>query len=253
MSLAFLLPFAGLGIVVGVLIGCVGIGGVLLVPALVYLGGVEVHTAVATCMLVYLFSGTVGTLLYARRGSIDWPMAVWLCIGAMPAALLGALVMTALPGRALELLIAALVLFAGVNALAGRRAGAREQGSLEGPKLAALGALTGFGSALSGTGGPLILIPLLVWLRLPALAAVGLGQAIQIPVALLATAGNLVAGSVALALGALLAATLVGGTVAGARLAHAIPAKALERSVAGVLVLTGLFMLARLAAPLLGA
>ena len=37
-------------LLVGMLIGCVGIGGVLLPPALVYLGGLGFHLAAATSM-----------------------------------------------------------------------------------------------------------------------------------------------------------------------------------------------------------
>ncbi len=247
MDLQFLLVMAATGLIAGVLIGCVGIGGVLLVPALVYLGGIEVHVAIATCLWVFLFSGAAGTALFARRGSIDWRMAAWIGAGAVPTAFLGALVMALTPGRALEFIIAALVLFGGVSALGRGRASAPRADRPGATALAAVGALTGFGSALSGTGGPLILVPVLVWLRLPALAVVALGQVIQIPVAAFATIGNLVGGALDFALGTAIAAALVVGVVAGARLAHAVQTRTLERIVAVVLVLTGAFLLARLA------
>ena len=79
---------AALGI--GVLIGCVGIGGVLLVPALAILGAVPVHAAIAAAMFSYLFSGGAATWVYARQGSIDWRASAWLGAGAMPAAFAGA-------------------------------------------------------------------------------------------------------------------------------------------------------------------
>ena len=72
-ELVTFLPFAILGLCVGALIGCVGIGGVLLVPGLVYLLAMDVQVAIATCMFSYLFSGAVGALEYGRRGSIRWP------------------------------------------------------------------------------------------------------------------------------------------------------------------------------------
>src|SRR5215210_6983018 len=65
-------------LVVGLLIGCVGIGGVLLTPALVYVGGLGFHLAAATSMWAFLFAGTAGTLIYSRRGSVDWRLAAWL-------------------------------------------------------------------------------------------------------------------------------------------------------------------------------
>ncbi len=116
-ELVTFLPFAFLALLVGVFIGCVGIGGVLLVPGLVYLVGMEVQVAIATCMLSYLFSGAVGAVEYARRGSIQWSMALWLCVGAMPGAYLGAATVSVLSARWLEAIIAALVLFSGIYAL----------------------------------------------------------------------------------------------------------------------------------------
>jgi hypothetical protein len=241
--------FAGVGLLVGLLIGSVGIGGVLLAPALVYLGGIEVHVAVATAMWVFLFSGVLATALFARRGSIDWRMAGWLCLGAMPAAFAGALTMAALPGRLLELVIAGFVIFSGARALARQIRPASAGQSRHGWKFVGVGAVTGFGSALSGTGGPLILLPILIWLKLPVLAAVGLGQAIQIPVSALGTAGNLIGGYVDSALGAAIALVVMAGVTIGTRIAHAVSAVTLARAVAVVLIFTGIFMAARIVWP----
>ena len=47
--------------IVGVLIGAVGIGGVLLVPSLYLLAGIDVHEAVPACTLSYLATGVEGT------------------------------------------------------------------------------------------------------------------------------------------------------------------------------------------------
>ena len=58
-----------LALIVGILIGCVGIGGVLLPPALVYFGGFNLHLAMATRMWSFLFTGGAGTLAYSRRNS----------------------------------------------------------------------------------------------------------------------------------------------------------------------------------------
>ena len=80
----------GLSVFVGALIGGIGIGGVFLVPILTYIFDVEVHMAIAAAMFSYLFSGLIGTSIYARKRSINWNMALWLFAGAMPAAFMGA-------------------------------------------------------------------------------------------------------------------------------------------------------------------
>ena len=243
MSLAALLSLGAFGIVVGGLIGTVGIGGVLLVPFLVYVLDMEVHAAIAAAMFSYLFSGGVGAMFYARHGSIRWGMAGWLCLAAMPAAFLGALAVSAMPGNWLELLIAVLVIFAGANAL--RPAGGEGAGGIGAPggaKLAAIGAATGFGSAMSGTGGPLVLVPILLWLEVPVLTSVGLSQAIQVPIAVLASIGNFTFGRIDFAISAVIAVALILGVAIGARLAHNVKPTALRRFIACVLLTTGVSM-----------
>jgi len=203
-------------LVVGVLIGSIGVGGVLLVPALTYLAGIEIHIAIASCMLSYAFSGIVGATIYAKHKTIRWGTGLWLCIGAMPGAYLGALVVSALPARTVTLVIAIFVVMAGINALR---------------------------NPLSGTGGPLLLVPLLVWLNWPVLAAVGLSQIIQIPISLLATVGNYLHGQVDVKLALGIAAIMIIGVMIGARLAHKLPALRLRRIVAVVLAFVGILML----------
>ena len=69
-------------LVVGLLVGCVGIGGVLLTPTLVYVGGLGFHLAAATSMWAFLFTGAAGTSIYSRHGSINWRLAAWLGAGS---------------------------------------------------------------------------------------------------------------------------------------------------------------------------
>jgi uncharacterized protein len=52
----------------------------------------------------------------------------------------------------------------------------------------------GVASAVTGTGGSVLLVPVLLWLELPVLTAIGLSQAIQLPIALTATVGSTVYG-----------------------------------------------------------
>lgn len=241
-----LLPLSGIVFLVGVFIGAIGIGGVLLVPSLTYLGGLGVHIAVASCNLSYLFTGLIGGMLYARKGSIRWSMAGWLFAGAMPGAYLGAATLSLLPGTVIELIIGALIIFAGVHALAKGAGDAPIRESLGNPHLAVIGLVTGFGSALTGTGGPLILVPIMVWLELPVLTAIGLSQVIQVPIALLATVGNLVHGAIDLWLGIGLAVVLMAGAAVGAHIAHRVSAQLLKRIVAVTLIGVGILIIARI-------
>ena len=246
MDIASLVWLAGLCVFVGILIGGVGIGGVLLVPVLTYIFAIDVHTAIAAAMVSYLFTGTIGAVLYARKRSIEWSMTFWLFISAAPAAFLGAWMSSIIPGAGLEFVIAVLVVFAGVNALLTPDDVNGADKTLSPGALVAAGSLTGIGSALSGTGGPLVLVPLLVWLKVPALVTVGLSQAIQVPVAALATAGNYLYGTVDYKLGLIIAAGTMTGAIGGAHLAHIVSQAVLRRVVAWVLVAAGILIIVRI-------
>jgi hypothetical protein len=86
-----------------------------------------------------------------------------------------------------------------------------------------------------------LLAPLLIGLRLPALISVGLSQAIEVPIAIMATAGNLWTSNVELSL----AASVSLGVVTGDWIAHALPALILARVVAVALFATGLLVMIR--------
>jgi uncharacterized membrane protein YfcA len=112
--------------------------------------------------------------------------------------------------------------------------------------------VAGFLSSLTGTGGPLVLVPVLLSMRLEALASVGLSQVFQLPVAIAATVGNIIYGKLDLTLGAILAVTLIGGSWFGAKLAHAVPRTTLRGIVCGALVVIGLVILGNVGWRLIG-
>ncbi|MGI9407124.1 MAG: sulfite exporter TauE/SafE family protein [Hyphomicrobiaceae bacterium] len=241
-----IVTFLLFGLAAGLMIGCAGIGGVILVPLLSYLGGVDIRVAIAAAMFAYLISGAVGTLVFAQQKSIRWDMTGWMWVGAMPAAFAGALAVQHLSGWLLEAVIGLLTTASGAHALLGRENSESDppQDGQSSPTLprrisATVGAATGFLSAVSGTGGPLVLIPILLWFQLPVLSAVGLAQAIQLPIAALATAGNLYAESLNWLLGFIVGFGILFGTWAGARLAHVLPRKTLRTIVSALLVAVG--------------
>jgi uncharacterized membrane protein YfcA len=235
------------GVVVGVLIGSTGVGGVLLVPFLLYGLGFSVQVAVAVALWSYLWSGLVAVALYGRRGSIPWRDAGWLCLAAVPGAYLGAQAMAIVPGIVLQGLIAGVLIIGGIQAIRTRSEGVAEARQLGRSTLVALGAITGFASALLGAGGAFVLVPLLVALGEPVLLAVGLGQAIQIPISAVASATNLWAGRIDLVAGSVLAVALSLGIVFGTPLAHGLSQRALRGLVASAMVLAGVVTLGRVA------
>jgi uncharacterized membrane protein YfcA len=240
--------YALLGVGAGALIGCVGIGGVILVPILVYVAAAPLPTAIAAAMCAFLVSGIVGLYAFAKAGSVDWRTTAWLCLGAAPAAFAGARLVGVAPEPIIELAIGLLTATAGMHALA-RRGGTARDGApaLSPPTLAATGAATGLASAITGTGGPLVLVPVLVWLEVPVLRAIASAQAIQLPIAAAATGSNVLGGTLDVTLGLALGCGIALGTAAGAKAAHTLPTARLRKAVAVLLVLAGGGILLRLA------
>ncbi len=232
-------------LVVGVMIGSIGIGGVLQVPVLQVLGGIPIHAVIPACMLAYLLPGIVGALVYHRHGTLQWPAALRLCAGAVPGAYLGAWLLPLAPAALLELLVGLLIVYSGIDAL--RRRHVDESGGLGGTGFLLVGFATGVVCALTGAGGPLLLIPILVWFHLPVRLVVGLGQIIQVPISIMATVGNLRTGMVDLQLALWLTLLLSVGVVVGGWIAHRLPEHRLRRTVAVLLVVVGAGLLLRLA------
>ena len=78
----FLLLLAA-AVFVGGLIGTVGVGGILLIPALSALAGLSTHTAMGTALFSFIFTGLLGTWLFQRHGSIDWRITIPVCLGGL--------------------------------------------------------------------------------------------------------------------------------------------------------------------------
>jgi uncharacterized membrane protein YfcA len=112
--------------------------------------------------------------------------------------------------------------------------------------LAGIGTGVGFVSAVTGTGGPVTLVPILLWLEVPVITTIGLSQAIMMPIAAAATFGNVIIGSWDLILGLAVAAGLSIGTVAGATFAHVISIERLKQLLAGTLIVVGVLLIVRL-------
>ena len=166
------------------MIGCIAIGGVILVPALVFLAGIPIQIAIPAAMFAYILSGLVATAVFARNKSIDWRMASSLCIGGTPAAFAGAWAVSIFDGRLLAACLGVLTLLSGVNSLRPRLRAETDRATVSHGTLSFVGAATGFLSSLTGTGGPLLLVPILLSMWLGVLASVGLSQIFQLPVAI---------------------------------------------------------------------
>ena len=245
-----MVALCAVALLVGILIGSVGVGGILLIPALELLTPLKVQGAMATALFSFIFTGIVGTLLFQRRGSIDWALTTPLCLGGALFGIVGAWANARLDAKVLALILALLIVAAGAYTLfsgsAQRFARFHDRPRLQQALLFMIGSATGFGSGLTGVGGPALSVPMMVLCGFPALSAIGASQVIQIVASVSGSAAHLAHGSVDLRLAALLTVFEVLGVVIGVRLAHAIDARSLRRGVWLLCVAVGAGLLMRL-------
>jgi uncharacterized membrane protein YfcA len=231
------------GLLAGILIGTIGIGGIILVPLLSFVLKIDLHLAMSASSLSFLFPGIVGTVTYAKKGSIIWEPVLWLTVGIIPAALLGARVNTNLNTDLLVLIVAGLITFSGMNVFINRQDESGMIPEFRRVLLIFIGALVGFGSSLTGTGGPVLLIPILLSLHYPALKSIGISQPIQLPIAVFAVTGFWLYGQIDLGLGLHLGIAQAVGVYIGAQIAHRLPVLQLRRLVAIALIGVGAMMI----------
>lgn len=258
-------PAAALILVAGGLIGATGIGGLLVAPVLMAFEAVELSHAIAASAAAFAVPGAVALWRNRRlratvphhlapdaaahqRTASASPGAPWLMIvAALPGALLGA---WAVHQVHQAVMIAGIGLLAAASGVKGLLRHAPVAGETAGPPLTPLAAQTagffvGAGSALTGTGGPMLLVPLLLMLHQPLRHTVAAGQMIQLPIAVSAALAHAGAGKLDWLLTGQLCVLLLAGSLAGQAAAQRMPVVWLARFVNALLVAAGLWYLRR--------
>lgn len=241
------------GAAAGLLSGMFGIGGgIILVPVLGALLGLDQHRAQGISLAVMLAPVGLPAVLHYRRAGhhIRWRLVGYLVGGFVLGVTAGSLLANALPVRPLRwVFIVFLLLMALRYALTSRsrRESAPKEEPPPGQLLAlglAIGALGGVMSGLLGIGGGAIIIPLLaLWMGLPQHEAQVTSLALMLPP--IGLPGVLVyAGGHGLPWMLLLfaGAGFAGGALLGARFATGMRGRALQAGFAGFMVLLAVLL-----------
>lgn len=253
--------YLALGAVAGLLAGLLGVGGgLVIVAALVWLlpsQGIPpehaMHVALATSLASIVLTGLSSARAHHRRGSVLWPSVRWLVPGLLLGGVLGAAFATSLAGATLRWIVAGFCFLAAAQLAFGQVRGQGERADAPAsPGLSLAGVGIGATSAVVGIGGGSLTVPLLVWLGVAPVRAVGTSSACGVAIGLASAAGYvglgpgpglLPAGSlgyvylpaaVGIALASILAAPW------GTRLAHRLSGAALKQVFALFLVAAGL-------------
>jgi uncharacterized membrane protein YfcA len=259
-----MLAAAALGVLIGVVLGGLGGGGgVLTVPALVYLLGQPAQDATTSSVVVVGISAVAGVLARARSGSVDWRTAVVFGIAGVPAALLGTLLnrhvaepVLLLSFAATTLVAAALMLVGPPRSDPGEDEPADSPDPRDGPRSAlaarsrqrirravpvvACGLTVGFLTGFLGVGGGFLVVPaLVIALRMPMALAIGTSLAIITINALASFVSRVAAADLDWAVLVPFTLAAVLGTFLGKRVADRLSGSTLRRAFAVLLILVG--------------
>lgn len=256
MHLDLLVALAGL--LVGFVVGLTGMGGgALMTPILVVVFGVQPLAAVSSDLAAAVIMKPVGGGVHLRRGTVNMGLVRWMCLGSVPAAFAGVLILKSLgDGPALEdrvsialgvaLLVAASAMVAKGILQRGRGAGDGVHEIRVRPALTVLiGILGGLvvGMTSVGSGSLMIVLLLVLYPSLQASQLVGTDLVQAIPLVVSAALGHALFGDLDLALTTSLLLGSVPGVYAGARVSSRAPDWIIRPVLMLVLLLSGLKLL----------
>ncbi|MGH9136896.1 MAG: sulfite exporter TauE/SafE family protein [Acidimicrobiales bacterium] len=258
------LPLAIAGLVVGLTVGLTGMGGgALMTPLLVLLFKVEPFAAVSSDLVASFVMKPVGGGVHLRRGTVNLRLVGWLCVGSIPAAFAGVLLLKSLGNDeglqdtikvllGVALLVAASTIVAKA-AVQRRRAIASGNGdhlsvanvAVRPLPTVAIGVLGGLivGMTSVGSGSLMIVLLLFLYPRLTTKSLVGTDLVQAIPLVGSAAAGHLLFGDFRLDVAAWLLVGALPGVYVGARMSAAAPDRVIRPVLCVVLVASGLKLL----------
>ena len=247
---------------VGACIGLTGIAGFLL--PMFYAGflGLTPIKSLALSFAAFIVSGILDCPAYRKTGDLPLRASASLLAGSLIGAVAGTRVGLILPPAVLTVILYLVVLASGTSVLVRMRADAARSDTAadagSDPKAASrpspvvlfvIGAVTAVVCAASGAGGPVLVVPVLMLLGIPARQAVAMALIDSVAVGIPAAIGYFAGGSIGAEVWMLLPAALIAhgaGVLVGAANAHRIDAVALKTIVAGGSILIALIKLAQL-------
>ena len=117
-----ILALLAIGLTAGLLAGLLGIGGgVVMVPAMVLIIGMDQHVAQGTSLLVIIPAAAFGSFTHHRHGRLALRDAAALAVGGVLGAVLGSVTALSLDEELLQRLFAVLILLVAARLLLTRR------------------------------------------------------------------------------------------------------------------------------------
>ena len=249
------LVLGGLG--VGFVVGLTGMGGgALMTPMLVIFFGIDPVTAVSSDLVVSLVMKPFGAGVHAKEGTVNYELVKWLCLGSIPSAFAGVLLLNALGGDnvsstvklylGIALLMAAtsMVIRHEINRRRGTNvavAGAQHVLVVRPVPTLMIGVVGGLivGMTSVGSGSLIIVLLLLLYPSLAAGQLVGTDLVQAVPLVGAAALGHFFFGDVKFGLAGALMLGAIPGVLIGARISSRAPDHIIRPILIVVLVASG--------------
>lgn len=249
----FELIIVAANLIVGGCIGLCGIAGFLLPITYVGFMGMPLSEALTLSFLAFLVSGVIGSYNYYKSGNLDLKLSGIISAGSFVGALAGVRLNRIFSQSSVKMLLYLVVLLSGISILLRMRQSAdssKKEASadsfwLKPPVIICIGLVTGAICSLSGAGGPVLVMPILVCLGLPVHVAIGVSLFDSIFIALPAFAGYAMATDLkAMIVPLVLCAAAQGvGVMLGSKNAHRIKQEPLKLTVAVLSIGVALYMI----------
>jgi len=247
-----------LGILAGVLSGLFGIGGgIIMVPALIAVFGLDMLNANATSLAAMLLPvGIFGVITYYKAGYINVRNALWISVGLLMGSFFGAELAVSVDVKVLSKLYAAFLLYIAVGylnipALFRKNKNPINDSVVEDEKVKysfwifiAVGIIAGVIAGLFGKGGGLVIVPVLIkFFKYDAKSAAATSlAALQLPVGLPSVIVYAQAGYLNWLWAGLMALGIVVGVFFGTKLALKLPAAMFKKVYAFFLLGVAIYM-----------
>ena len=199
--------FLIVGIFVGLAAGFFGIGGGLIaIPVFLWIfesrnigGDSFVQLAFGTNLFIIIFTSAFASYRHTKNKLVVWQVVPLIASASIIGALVGSHLAGVLSGNVLKIIFGLFLIYAGLRLLAVKTNGeiGTNLTNLKDKKLLLLliGILSGFVSGLTGLGGGIVAIPLLIsLLNIPIKSLAGTSSAIMIFTAVAATVGYIYSG-----------------------------------------------------------
>lgn len=181
------------GVAAGFLSGLFGVGGgILIVPGLVLVTKMDQRLAHGTSLAAVLPISAASLLSYWLHDNVDWPVSLYLVIGAVGGAVLGTRLLNVLPHRTLGIAFALMLVVSAIRLFIPTDADGRGDVTVAmAIALVAIGIATGVLAGLLGVGGGIVMVPaMIVIFGIAPVVAKGTSLAVIIPTAVMGTWRN---------------------------------------------------------------